>query len=127
MSVRLQPLGPRPWVRPPDIEHLAQIPKSAEQLGFEAVLTPTGTWCEHAWLTTVALAQHTERLKFLVAFRPGLISLTLAAQTAATCQRVTRGRLLDDLDADTIAAAQAALGHRWSAAMPRSPGAAADR
>lgn len=58
-------------VRPPDIEYLAQIAKAAEQLGFEAVLTPTGTWCEDAWLTTVALAQHTERLKFLVAFRPG--------------------------------------------------------
>ncbi|MDH6217993.1 alkanesulfonate monooxygenase SsuD/methylene tetrahydromethanopterin reductase-like flavin-dependent oxidoreductase (luciferase family) [Streptomyces pseudovenezuelae] len=61
-------------VRPPDIEYLAQIAKAAEQLGFEAVLTPTGTWCEDAWLTTVALAQHTQRLKFLVAFRPGLIS-----------------------------------------------------
>lgn len=81
-------------VRPPDIEYLAQIAKAAEQLGFEAVLTPTGTWCEDAWLTTVALAQHTERLKFLVAFRPGLISPTLAAQMAATYQRVTRGRLL---------------------------------
>ena len=32
-----------------------------------AVLTPTGTWCEDAWLTTVALSQHTDRLKFLVA------------------------------------------------------------
>jgi alkanesulfonate monooxygenase SsuD/methylene tetrahydromethanopterin reductase-like flavin-dependent oxidoreductase (luciferase family) len=28
-------------VRPPDIEYLAQIARSAEQLGFEAVLTPT--------------------------------------------------------------------------------------
>lgn len=35
-------------VRPPDIEYLAQIAKAAEQLGFEAVLTPTGTWCEDA-------------------------------------------------------------------------------
>ncbi|MFF8730609.1 LLM class flavin-dependent oxidoreductase [Streptomyces sp. NPDC015171] len=81
-------------VRAPDIEYLAQIAKAAEQLGFEAVLTPTGTWCEDAWLTTAALAQHTERLKFLVAFRPGLLSPTLAAQMAATYQRVTRGRLL---------------------------------
>ncbi|MFF7500071.1 LLM class flavin-dependent oxidoreductase [Streptomyces lavendulae] len=81
-------------VRAPDIEYLAQIAKAAERLGFEAVLTPTGTWCEDAWLTTVALAQHTERLKFLVAFRPGVISPTLAAQMAATYQRITRGRLL---------------------------------
>ncbi|MER5406014.1 LLM class flavin-dependent oxidoreductase [Streptomyces sp. NPDC002769] len=81
-------------VRAPDIEYLAQIAKAAEQLGFEAVLTPTGTWCEDAWLTTVALAQHTERLKFLVAFRPGVVSPTLAAQMASTYQRITRGRLL---------------------------------
>ncbi|MEU6573478.1 LLM class flavin-dependent oxidoreductase [Streptomyces sp. NPDC046805] len=81
-------------IRTPDIDYLTQIAKAAERLGFEAVLTPTGTWCEDAWLTTMALAQHTERLKFLVAFRPGLISPTLAAQMAATYQRVTRGRLL---------------------------------
>ncbi|MGW4496265.1 LLM class flavin-dependent oxidoreductase [Streptomyces sp. NPDC004376] len=83
-----------PGLRPPDIEYLAQIAKAAERLGFEAVLTPTGTWCEDAWLITAALSQHTERLKFLVAFRPGLLSPTLAAQMAATYQRVTRGRLL---------------------------------
>ena len=66
--------------RPPDIEYLVQVARSAEHLGFEAVLTPTGTWCEDAWLTTAALTRETRRLKFLVAFRPGLISPTLAAQ-----------------------------------------------
>jgi alkanesulfonate monooxygenase len=30
--------------RPPDLEYLAQVAKAAGQLGFEAVLTPTGTW-----------------------------------------------------------------------------------
>jgi alkanesulfonate monooxygenase len=80
--------------REPDIEYLAQIARSAEQLGFEAVLTPTGTWCEDAWLVTAALTRETERLKFLVAFRPGFISPTLAAQMAATYQRMSRGRLM---------------------------------
>src|SRR6201986_2254554 len=80
--------------RPPDIEYMAQIARSAEQLGFEAVLTPTGLWCEDAWLVTAALISQTERLKFLVAFRPGLVSPTLAAQMAATYQRISRGRLL---------------------------------
>ncbi|WP_394435829.1 LLM class flavin-dependent oxidoreductase [Streptomyces sp. SGAir0957] len=81
-------------VRAPDLDYLVQIAKAAEQLGFEAVLTPTGTWCEDAWLTTVALAQHTRRLKFLVAFRPGVVSPVLAAQMASTYQRLTQGRLL---------------------------------
>ncbi|MEV0919731.1 LLM class flavin-dependent oxidoreductase [Streptomyces sp. NPDC049967] len=93
-GIKRDRITPVSGVRAPDIEYLAQIAKAAEQLGFEAVLTPTGTWCEDAWLTTVALAQHTERLKFLVAFRPGVISPVLAAQMAATYQRITRGRLL---------------------------------
>jgi alkanesulfonate monooxygenase len=80
--------------RPPDIEYLAQIARSAEQLGFEGVLTPTGTQCEDAWLTTAALTRETSRLKFLVAFRPGFLSPTLAAQMAATYQRLSGGRLL---------------------------------
>ncbi|MDO0917024.1 LLM class flavin-dependent oxidoreductase [Streptomyces sp. DT2A-34] len=99
-------------VRAPDIEYLAQIAKAAERLGFEAVLTPTGTWCEDAWLTTAALAQHTERLKFLVAFRPGLISPTLAAQMAATYQRVTRGRLLLNVVTGGDSAEQRRFGDR---------------
>ena len=57
-------------------------------------LTPTGTWCEDAWLTASALLAETERLKFLVAFRPGLVPPTLAAQQAATLQRFSDGRLL---------------------------------
>jgi alkanesulfonate monooxygenase len=40
------------------------------------------------------LAEVTERLKFLVAFRPGQISPTLSAQMASTFQRLSRGRLL---------------------------------
>jgi alkanesulfonate monooxygenase len=80
--------------RAPTIDYLGQVARSAEQLGYEAVLTPTGTWCEDAWIFTAALSQVTRRLKFLVAFRPGFISPTLAAQQAATFQRVSGGRLL---------------------------------
>jgi alkanesulfonate monooxygenase len=81
-------------IRPASLKYLGQIARSAEQLGFEAALTPTGAWCEDAWLTTAMLTEVTERLKFLVAFRPGLVSPTLAAQMAATFQRHSGGRLL---------------------------------
>jgi alkanesulfonate monooxygenase len=81
-------------IRPATVAYLGQIARSAEQLGFEGALTPTGSWCEDAWLTTAMLAGSTERLKFLVAFRPGLISPTLAAQMAATFQRHSGRRLL---------------------------------
>src|ERR1700691_1349035 len=80
--------------RSPDIEYMAQIARSAEQLGFEGVLTPTGVWCEDAWLVTSALTRDTERLKYIVAFRPGLTSPTLAAHMARPYQRLSRGRLL---------------------------------
>ena len=81
-------------IRPASLGYLGQIARSAEQLGFEAALTPTGAWCEDAWLATGMLTEVTERLKFIVAFRPGLLSPTLAAQMAATFQRYSSGRLL---------------------------------
>jgi alkanesulfonate monooxygenase len=80
--------------RAPDIGYMGQIARSAEQLGFTAALTPTSSWCEDAWVMTAGLTQVTERLAFLVAFRPGLLSPTLAAQMAATYQRISGGRLL---------------------------------
>jgi len=80
--------------RPPTRRYLAEIARAADRLGYEGVLTPTGTWCEDAWLTASALLAETQRLKFLVAFRPGLIPPTLAAQQAATLQRYSEGRVL---------------------------------
>ncbi|MGV2385679.1 MAG UNVERIFIED_CONTAM: LLM class flavin-dependent oxidoreductase, partial [Thermobifida fusca] len=64
--------------RPPSAGYLTQIARAAEDLGFEGVLTPTGAWCEDAWITTAIVLGAVQRLKFLVAFRPGLVSPTLA-------------------------------------------------
>jgi alkanesulfonate monooxygenase len=86
--------GPTVSKRDPDLDYLTQVAKAAEKVGFDAVLTPTGTFCEDAWISTAALISETERLRFLVAFRPGFISPTLAAQQAATFQRMSGGRLL---------------------------------
>jgi alkanesulfonate monooxygenase len=80
--------------RPASIAYLGQIARSAEQLGFEAALTPTGAWCEDAWVSTAMLAGLSERLKFLVAFRPGLTAPFLAAQMAGSFQNLSGGRLL---------------------------------
>jgi alkanesulfonate monooxygenase len=97
-------------IRPASLAYLGQIARSAEQLGFEGALTPTGAWCEDAWLSTAMLAEVTERLKFLVAFRPGLISPTLAAQMAATFQRHSKGRLLLNVVTGGESAEQRAYG-----------------
>lgn len=82
-----------PSGRPASVPYLGQIARSAEQLGFEAALTPTGAWCEDAWVSTAMLSSLSERLKFLVAFRPGLTSPYIAAQMAGTFQNLSGGRL----------------------------------
>jgi alkanesulfonate monooxygenase len=104
------PVGAAGGVRPLTIGYLGQIARSAEQLGFVGALTPTGAWCEDAWLATAMLTEVTERLKFLVAFRPGLISPTLAAQMASTFQRLSGGRLLLNVVTGGESAEQRAFG-----------------
>ena len=63
-------------------------------------------------MTTAMLSQRTERLKFMIAFRPGLVSPTLAAQMAATFQRHSGGRLLLNVVTGGDGEEQRALGDR---------------
>ncbi|UQE76692.1 LLM class flavin-dependent oxidoreductase [Gordonia sp. PP30] len=88
------PAGAARGDRDASIGYLSSIARAAEDFGFTAALTPAGAWCEDAWLTTAMVARETERLGFLVAFRPGLVSPTLAAQMAATFSRHAPGRIL---------------------------------
>jgi alkanesulfonate monooxygenase len=88
------PAGVAGGSRPATIAYLGQIARSAEQLGYIGALTPTGAWCEDAFIVDSMLASVTDTFKFLVAIRPGLISPTLAAQMAASFQRYSNGRLL---------------------------------
>ncbi|CAN5253389.1 FMNH2-dependent alkanesulfonate monooxygenase [soil metagenome] len=74
--------------------YLKQVAQAADQLGFEGVLIPTGRSCEDSWVVAASLMPFTERLKFLVAIRPGIISPTVSARQAATLDRVSNGRLL---------------------------------
>lgn len=78
----------------PDLRYLTQLAQAAEYNGFESVLTPTGRWCQDSWLATAALLGATERLKFLVAYRPSLVPATLLAQQAQTYQELSGNRLL---------------------------------
>jgi alkanesulfonate monooxygenase len=89
-----RPLGVAGGPRAASVSYLTQVARAAEDLGFVGALTPTGLWCEDAWVTTAMLTQTTERLRFMVAFRPGLVSPTLAAQMAATFQLHSNARLL---------------------------------
>lgn len=96
--------------RPATLRYLRQIVDAAEHNGFESLLTPTGAWCEDALITAALLAESTERIKFLVALRPGLMSPTLAAQMATTFQWQTDGRLLLNVVTGGESAEQRAYG-----------------
>jgi alkanesulfonate monooxygenase len=77
-----------------NFNYLRQIAQAADQLGYFGVLLPTGRSCEDSWVVASAVAPWTERLRYLVAVRPGLQSPSVAARMTATLDRVTNGRLL---------------------------------
>jgi len=77
-----------------DFEYLRQIAQAADRLGYFGVLLPTGRSCEDSWIVAAAVAPATERLRLLVAVRPGLQSPSVAARMTATLDRISNGRLL---------------------------------
>lgn len=87
-------LGSSDQTRAPEIGYMTQIAQAADRLGFSGVLLPTGVACEESFVTAAALSQHTEKLKFLVAIRPGTASPAYYARLATTLDRVSNGRVL---------------------------------
>jgi alkanesulfonate monooxygenase len=87
-------LGTTTGGREVNFAYLRQIAQAADQLGYFGVLIPTGRSCEDSWIVASAVAPWTERLRYLVAVRPGLQSPAVAARMTATLDRVTGGRLL---------------------------------
>lgn len=87
-------LGTSHKAREVSLGYLRQIAQAADQLGYFGVLIPTGRSCEDSWIVASALAGLTERLRFLVAVRPGLLSPAVAARMTATLDRISGGRAL---------------------------------
>jgi alkanesulfonate monooxygenase len=87
-------LGSSHQSRLTDYQYLQQIAQAVDNLGFYAVLLPTGNSCEDAWVVASSLMPSTRRLKFLVAVRPGIMSPTVAARMTATFDRLSGGRML---------------------------------
>lgn len=95
-------IGTKKAERPPTFKYLAEVVRTAEELGFYSLLIPTrfanGLFDENAplaetWTMVTALASITKRIRFLVAVRPGFISTGLFAQMAATLDQISEGRL----------------------------------
>jgi alkanesulfonate monooxygenase len=75
-------------------DYMLQVAKAADSLGFAGALLPTGQGCEDSWVLAASMIPLTERLKFLIAVRPGSLPPTLAARMAATFDRLSNGRVL---------------------------------
>ena len=87
-------LGTSQGARPVDADYLRQVAVAADTLGYDGVLLPTGRSCEDAWVVASSLISVTQKLKFLVAIRPGLSTPGLAVRMASTFDRLSNGRLL---------------------------------
>jgi alkanesulfonate monooxygenase len=87
-------LGSTEGARECSLPYLKQIAQAADELGYFGMLLPTGRSCEDSWIVASALAPLTQRLRFLVAVRPGLQEPAAAARMAATLDRISNGRLL---------------------------------
>lgn len=79
--------------REPDLDYLAQVALAVDRFDYSGMLVPFGMFCEDPWVVAAALAGRTRRTRFMLALRPGVMSPVLAAQAAATFQRVSGGRL----------------------------------
>src|SRR5260221_2327630 len=87
-------LGSEIGARHVTLNYLSQIAGAADELGYYGVLLPTGNSCEDSWVIASAMVPLTERLRFLVAVRPGLSEPSMTARMAATLDRLSGGRLL---------------------------------
>jgi alkanesulfonate monooxygenase len=87
-------LGTATGGRHVNLGYLRQIAQAADELGYFGVLLPTGRSCEDSWIVASALVPLTERLRYLVAVRPGLQSPSVTARMTATLDRISNGRLL---------------------------------
>ena len=86
-------LGAEEGQRPATNRYLREIAQATDRLGFDGVLLPTGRGCEDAWTLASSIVTHTERLRFLVAIRPGTILPSEAARQASALDRLSGGRL----------------------------------
>src|SRR5262245_33568076 len=88
----LQAAAP-PQTALPDLEAQAEFCRHATASGIDSLLTAFGYHMPDPMLLAAALGSVTERIKFIVAYRPGLLSPTLFVQQVNTLSALTNGRV----------------------------------
>lgn len=87
-------LGKSDFGRPATNDYMRQIAVTAENLGYDGLLIPTGSSCLDPWVTAASLIPVTQRIKLLVALRTSISGPTASARQAATLDQALKGRLL---------------------------------
>lgn len=87
-------LGTSDFGRAPTNAYMRQIAVTAEHLGYDGLLIPTGSSCLDPWVTAASLAPITQRIKLLVALRTSLGAPVSTARQAASLDQALGGRLL---------------------------------
>lgn len=87
-------LGTSDFGRAPSTAYLREIGMTADRLGYDGMLIPTGASCLDPWIAAAVLAPVTQQLKLLVALRTSVTGPTVAARQAAALDEALGGRLL---------------------------------
>src|SRR5437879_11961133 len=87
-------LGSDRGARETNYAYLRQIAEAVDSLGYYGALLPTGRTCDDSWIVAAALIPATQRMRFLVAVRPRLMTPTITARMVATFDQNSNGRLL---------------------------------
>ncbi len=73
--------------------YVAEAARAHETSGFDLVLVGYSSSSAEGFLVALHAAQHTQRLGFLIAHRPGFVAPTLMARKVATFDHLTEGRI----------------------------------
>lgn len=78
---------------PQSLDHFVQVAIAAENAGFEYALVPINPYCWDAWVVASFVAARTNRLKLLMALKPGFIHPVAQAKMVTAFDQMTNGRI----------------------------------
>src|SRR6201999_2795016 len=74
-----------------------RVVAAAEKAGFEYLLIPVGSTCWEAWISGAFMAARSQKIKPLIAARPGYINPVLLAKMISTFDQMSGGRICVNL------------------------------
>ena len=104
-SIRIESPSPKP-----DMDGWLRFARHAEDAGIESVLISFSRYEPEPFLVACAMGQETARLKYIVAYRSGLMSPTSFVQQINTLSALIDGRVAINIVAGSSAAEQRGYG-----------------